>query len=157
MKFTVEKKIFLTLALFAGGILLVVGLVIVPTIRMITKVSAESAETRLSLQTEQTDFTNFRELLQKIKTLTTRTADYSERLFKTGDALLLITALEKTADDNRVNQKIDSSNFDAITNQKATVALTVNGSYADVIAYLAAVERLPHFITLEQITLSPGE
>ncbi len=157
MKLSLEKKIFLTLGLFATGILLVVILVIFPMTRRITTVNRESSERRETLAAEHTTPINLREIIQTIRTLKTTTAVYPEHLFRAGDELTLITALEKIATQHQVSQKIETANFDAVNNQKASISVTVNGSYTAIMRYLTDVEGMPYFITPEQITLSPAE
>ncbi len=157
MRISLEKKIFTTLVVFTAGILLVIIAIIFPSARMLFNLSNKSAATRMNLEEHHTEPINLRGLIQDIKTLKNTTATYPAHLFKAGDELTLITMLEKIAAQTNVNQKIENSNFDAITNQKASVSLTATGPYQNIVRYLETVENMPYFIVPEQITLSPSE
>ncbi len=157
MKIGLERKIFITLILFALGILVIIIAIIIPSARMLLTLRDRGAAARLDLEQHHTEPVNVRSLIQDIKTLRITTSQYPSHLFKAGDELKLITALEKVAAQTAVNQKIENSNFDAITNQKASVSLAVTGHYQNVLHYLESVENLPYFIIPEQITFSPRE
>jgi Tfp pilus assembly protein PilO len=157
MKLSLEKRIFATLAFFTISILAVIGFIIFPMVSRIREVRSESEETLEKLRASGNGSGNLRETIQKVKEFTTTTEQYPGHIFTAGQELALITALEKNATSNHVTQKIENANFDAITNQKASIALTVTGEYANTLAYLKGIEELPYFLNLEEITLSPGE
>jgi Tfp pilus assembly protein PilO len=157
MRISLEKKILVTLIVFGLGVLLIIIGVIIPSARALSRHHTESIETLRLLEKSHSGPINLRELIQKIKTLTPETANFTQHTFKAGNELQLITELETIAAKTGVTQKIDSSNFDAITNQKARFSLSASGEYAKLFRYLEEIEALPYFIALEQVTLSPSD
>ena len=95
--------------------------------------------------------------LRQIGELKTNVGAYEAHLLRAGNELELITLLEKTASEHNVSQKIDSSNLDTASQDALTLSIGVSGTYAQILQYLQALERLPWFLNPEFIQLTPGE
>jgi hypothetical protein len=80
---------------------------------------------------------------------------FADYLFAKGDDLKLITTLESMAVKYGVSQRINSSNLDNITDNKAKISLSISGPYYNTLAYLDGIEHFPYFINLTHLSLSP--
>lgn len=155
MRSLFEKKILVSISVFVVVVLAIVGAVILPTIRTIKQLDNNTYDLRAYLEKKNEQATNFRlaeKQLQKIKTEMPNFADY---LFYSGQELNLITTLESLASGDGVQQAVNNSNLDSITNQHVTLAITITGSYEKAIKYLNDLEHLPYFINLTRLSLSP--
>ncbi len=156
MKLTFEKRIIITLAiLFLCMVALVVGLII-PAIKYIKSADSDTYNLRLYLEKRHERSISFRTAVQRYEKVKDQTADYAAYVFHRGQELDVIKALENIAGQNKVQQKIISSNLDKPANQKITVALSISGNYTDVLNYLVDLESLKIFLTTNRIQLAKG-
>jgi hypothetical protein len=99
---------------------------------------------------------NLRENLALAKDVKTQITDYDNLLLPPGNELELITDLENIAAKNKVNQKIIASNLDNYANGKIEITTNISGTYADVLKFIADLEKYKYLITVEHIDFSPN-
>lgn len=155
MHSSLEKKTFISIAAFAGTTLLIIGLVIVPTVRYILQLDEQTNTMRVLLEKKNERAINFRSTIKQIEKIKNEAPNFSSHFFVAGQELKLITMLEGLASKNNISQRINSSNIDAIANQQMLVSLTISGDYEKVLNYLSDIELLPYFITITHLTISP--
>lgn len=122
------------------------------------KIGARSTEiknqiTSLNRRTLSTE--NLRDNLEKIKIASEQISDYGQRIFPSGDELQLITDLEAIAASNKIVQQITSSNLDNYGNAAVNIVLSANGSYTNVLEYMADLEKYRYLLSINKIELTP--
>jgi Tfp pilus assembly protein PilO len=152
---TLEKKIVITIGLFAGVSLLIVLAVILPTVANIRAMDRDTYNLRLTLERKNEQAINYRMAIKQIDNLKKEMPVFNEHLFFAGDELKLITTLENLATKHGINQRIINSSLDNITNQKILISLAITGSYAHSLAYLDDLEHLPYFINVVKFSMTP--
>lgn len=156
MRLALEKKIIIAIAALAGIAALIIGGVIVPTIRYIKDLDNETYELRVYLEKKYERSLNVRSTLKQVETIKAELTNVLDRLFREGDELNLITDLEAIAAKNAVSQKIISSNLDSIADHRVTMSLTITGDYLDILNYLADIENERYFISITHVAIAPS-
>ncbi len=154
MKMSLEKKIISLVAGFALLSLVLIFGIIWPTITRIRELERETYNLRVYLEKRYQKTINLRSSLKKIEQIKSETRIFPEHLFRAGEELKLITALEGIAAKNMVTQRIISSNVDKITNQRLNISLGISGAYHNVLRYLTDLENMNYFITVQLVQLS---
>lgn len=154
VRLTIEKRTILIIVFFSLMAILIVGLIIYPSIRAIKRTEQEVAQLQLFLEQRYRKVASVRVAIEKVKEIAVTVAQYPNHLFKHGDELKLITDLERLVGSAGLNQKIIRSNLDNVTD-RVELTLSVTGNYAAVLAYLAQLERLPYFLTITRLSLTP--
>ena len=150
-----EKRIAITIGVFVAIAAVIVGAVIVPTFLQIKQIDNDTYQLRLSLERKNEQATNYRLALKQLEKLKKEMPRFSDYIFKRGDELKLITALESMAVKNSVSQKINSSNLDNLNSQKVQISLSISGTYTNVMSYLNDLEHYNYYINPTRLTLSP--
>lgn len=156
MTFTLKNKILTYSLIFAIIILAVLFTVIYPTIKQIEQVHKQTYDLRQYLEQKNKNSSRLHLSVQRINEVKKEAASFPNYIFKTGDELILITNLESIATKNNLTQKIESSNFDNITNHTAVLSLTTLGGYLNTIKYLNDLEKLNYFISVQRLELTPA-
>lgn len=151
-----EKKTFTTIIVFFFVAVGIVGAIIVPTVRYILDLDRQANELRILLEKKNERAIHFRATLKQIDRIKAEAPDFSVYFFSLGDELKLVTTLENLANRTAVNQHINSTNIDSITNQRVLFTLTVYGEYEKVLNYLSELERLPYFLNITKLNLVPS-
>ena len=86
-------------------------------------------------------------MMEKIKS---KVQLFPQHIFRRGDELKLITALENIAAKNKVSQKINGSNIDKVNAPTINISLSISGKYSNVLNYLADIENMRYFISAPQ-------
>ncbi len=156
MKLPFEKRIILTvLALFCCIALLIGGLII-PSIRYIDATDNATYNLRSYLERRHERSVGFRSALDRYDKVKAEAPTFDSHIFHAGHELELITTLENIAAQNKVKQKVNSSNLDAPSNQRITVSILISGSYADVLHYITDIERLDIFLSIDNMQMYHG-
>jgi len=98
---------------------------------------------------------NLKEALEQVRHTKITMSDYEKYIFRAGNELNLITDLENLAIKNKVVQKIESSNLDNISNNIITLTLRLNGTYSNILNYLADLENYNYFLQIYSLDLNP--
>lgn len=162
MRLNIEKQTIVIVSVFSGIILLIVVGVIIPTTQYIKRLNDETTTLKNYLEKKYETTAHLRSSVKQIEEIKLAVTEYPQYLFKPGDELILITALENIANKNKVTQKIESSNLDQKASDLIKVSLSVNGKYENTLKYLSDLEKSNYFINIEKIQLTnagtkPGE
>lgn len=130
--------------------------VILPVVRKIRALNSQTAQIRAYLEQKYENTRHLRATKQKIEDIKAGAEQYPNFLFKAGNELTLITALEDIAAKNKIKQKIENSNLDKITNQQIRLSINAEGSYLNLLNYLADIENVNYFLNARQFNFTPG-
>ncbi|MDO8626090.1 MAG: hypothetical protein Q7K39_01360 [Candidatus Magasanikbacteria bacterium] len=155
MKMNAEKRTIIIIALFSFLILLITFLVILPTMQEIrdSKKSVEDLQNYMERRLRKV--AAVKTSLSQLKNIDAAASEFSGLLFRDGEELKLITDLENLAHREKVTQTIVNSNLDNITDKHLKININISGLYINTLKYLAELERLPYFITIEELQLTP--
>ncbi len=151
---TTGQKIQALVAGFGVILLIIVGFILVPTIRAIYEADKETYNLRFYLEQRYARSANAKVSVKKIAEIKDQLETFDDHLYSLGNELALITLLEETASKNKLGYKVLSSNLDAITDKKITFSISVSGSYTNVLRYITALEGVPYFISINRLTMS---
>lgn len=155
MRSLLEKKIIISIASFFTLSVVIIFAVIVPTIKYIKELDRETYNLRVTLERKNERVLSLRRASEQIEKIKKEAPPFSDYLFLPGQELKLITTLEALAARDGVVQKITNSNIDNITNQKIKLSINLVGTFEKTINYLNDLEKLPYFINVNKITMSP--
>ncbi|OGH90238.1 MAG: hypothetical protein A2537_00780 [Candidatus Magasanikbacteria bacterium RIFOXYD2_FULL_36_9] len=153
IKLNTEKKTLLSLTVFSTITIAIIFGIILPTFNYIKNLERETSGLRLYLEKKYENTRTIRTSKKKIDEIETIVASYPNYLFYRGDELKLITLLENLANNNKVIQKIDSSNLDKF-GETVNLSLTINGDYQNILKYLSALEKSNYYLTITNLQLS---
>lgn len=157
MRLNLEKQTIITVGIFSGIIFLIVLCVIIPTGTYIKRLNDETTTLKNYLEKKYETTSHLKSTIKKIEEIKLVVNDYPQYLFKHGDELALITALENIANKNKVTQKIQSSNLDQPSSDLVKVSLAISGDYEKTLNYLADLEKLNYFLNIEKLQLTSAE
>lgn len=149
-----EQKVLTIIGIGVTAALVIVGAVLVPTIRSVQQSNKEVYDLRLYLEQKHDRSINARMAVKQIDTIKESMSGLEKYIFKSGDELQLITLLEDLSNRHEVVQKIKSSNLDAIANQRITMALNLTGTYRSMMNYLQALEQADYFVSLNRLSMT---
>ena len=150
--FLQQIKIVIFLFLLLDG---VIGYGIYKVETMIQTKDGEIKDYLQDLERKSRGSQNLKEALSRVRSTKITMSDYSKYIFRAGNELNLITDLEKIAAKNNVLQKIETSNLDKITNNIITISLRVDGTYTNVLGYLADLENYNYFLQINSLDFNP--
>lgn len=156
MKLNLEKRTIGIVIIFAIFCAIIIFGIILPAVYKIRELNKQTAQIRAYLEQKYENTRSMRASKQKIEDIKILAEQYPNFLFKTGNELALITALEDIAAKNKIKQKIENSNLDKITNQQITISLNIEGSYFNVLNYLADIENFDYFVNVRQFNFTPS-
>lgn len=154
MKLNFEKQTILTIAIFTGICVAVIGGVILPTMNYIRRLNIETEQLRTYLEKKFENSRHMRTAVSRVEELKAVVSDYPQYLYQTGNELELITTLENIASKNKVQQKIANSNLDQKNIKKIEISINVNGDYKNVLNYLTSIEASKYFLNVEKAQLT---
>ncbi|MFA6424284.1 MAG: hypothetical protein WCV83_03160 [Candidatus Magasanikbacteria bacterium] len=148
-----EKRTLIILAVFTVITLTIIFGIIFPTIRYIRNLEEETNSLRVYLEKKYENTRNIRTSKKKIDEIESIVAQYPDLLFYRGDELKLITSLERLASNNKVIQKINSSNLDK-PGETVNFSLTLSGDYQNILKYLSSIEKEDFYFTITNLQIS---
>lgn len=149
-----KKSIILVITLAVTVLLIVLG-VFWPAVSYIKKTAKQSYELRVFLEQKYEQSLRAHVSKKKLADIKETMPDFYPFLFKSGDELKLITYLENLALKHDLTQSISGSNLNAISNNRVSIALNLNGSYTDILKYLSELEMSDYFINVERLQITP--
>lgn len=156
MRLNSEQRVIGFIAIFSLLIVTIILAIIWPTQRYLQSLDEETSNLRGYLEQRYRRSLSVRSSLQKIKTMKSGVvAEYPRYLFHRGQELTLITALETIATQNKVTQKIITSNFDDRSSRFLTLSLSATGSFSQLLHYLSDLERIHYFLIIRQVQMTP--
>lgn len=139
-----EKKIFYLTGGFVLAWVLIIGLLIYPRYRAITKINGEISELRAQLELKYEKTKRLHRSKINLASAQDLISQYQELFLKKGDELKLIVALETLAEKHHLNQKINMSPEPRVVTKKLSafdLNVSVSGNFSDLLAYLYDLER----------------
>ena len=155
MKINLEKKILINVSVFALTAMIIAGGIIWPTVNFINKINRETYNLRLDIEKKYENAHRMHAVLKQINQIKPEAEKFKQYLFKSGDELKLITMLENIATQNKINQKIESSDLDKKIGQQIHLVIAINGNYQNTLHYLSDLNQLPYFLNVEKLEFSP--
>ncbi|MDO9509809.1 MAG: hypothetical protein Q7J14_00810 [Candidatus Magasanikbacteria bacterium] len=123
--------------------------------QMIQTKDTEIKEYLQELERKSRGSQNLKEALARVRNTKITMSDYNRYIFHSGNELNLITDLENIAIKNKINQKIESSNLDNITNNTVILTLRISGTYSNVLNLLADLENYNYFLQINSLDFNP--
>lgn len=145
----------MTIGVFAFFIVAILVIVIYPSVWEIIGVEKDVSQLRSFMERRYQKVLALRTGTEQVREIKEDVSKFSNHLFVHGDELKLITDLEGMANALGITEKIEHSNLDNITDNRVLIGVTIAGDYKQVLAYVAAVERLPYFLTITSARFSP--
>lgn len=155
MHLTLEKRIIAAIIALASVAIAIVFFIIWPTINHIKEMDKTTEDLRLYLEKKYERSLNVRATLKQVDAIKAEMVNAPKYLFHTGDDLRLMVALESVAKKNNVEQNVANSNLNNPATQNILIALTVTGEYDNVLKYLADLENMPYFFSVNHLVFSP--
>ncbi len=158
-KFDLKKKIIISIIGFFMALSIIVGLIVIPTIREIKRMGADIEEQRLDLEKKYIKGQSLKQLADNLKKISPQ-LDKLDRIFINHNRELeFITTLEDKTQANKIAQKIslgaakdDNQKFKIIPMQIYT-----QGSFINQYNYLVNLELLDYYISIKALELSPAQ
>jgi|GEM_PF-2703567 len=149
-----DKVIF---AIYLGGAITLAALVIVPAALVLIAVSQQIAAQKASLQENLGGQNSFKEALSSYRLFESKINILNESVLSKNRNLELITALENTAENNNLEQKItvgDYQNIASSERSRMPLQLALRGSFVDELNYLQTLEKMPVYINITKLNFS---
>lgn len=137
----------------AGAIVLGV---IWPAVKSIKQTTDETYQLRAYLEKRYQQSLQAHVSRRKFKEIKEQTAEFPEYIFKVGQELALVTELENLAARLGVSQQITNSNLDKISGNSASVSVRVSGDYRALLNYIAEIDAMKYFISIDQLQIVPN-
>ena len=151
------QKIIISVVALSLLAVVIFALVIIPSALSVKKTTNEIYELRAYLEKRYMDSLNSHLTKNKLEKIKQESTDFPLYLFKVSDTLKLIQILETITNNNKVVQKINSSNLDKIKpGEKVIINLTISGGYRDVLNYIQDIENMDYFSNIETLRLTPA-
>lgn len=145
-----QKILFLTASIFIG-ILLIVILIIVPSVRYIytIKNTIEFTESRMEEQYQRIRL--LKKSINELDTIREHVAEFETSMITDGDELSVIRLLEQLAQTHDVSQQFKLSASD--NSNTLSFDFSVTGSYQRILAYIRGLEVFPYYVSIERMVL----
>lgn len=165
---TTLKKMIRTKTKFISTVIIIIlatcgitAFIIMPTINNIKDISSKINNIRLDLEKKYDNRQNLRTVMSKFKKIEKSSEKFSNIYIEKNEELKLITALERIASDNNLEQNINTFIYQ---NENKTakikgqeneidIQLQLNGDYINIIKYLYDLRRLPYYINTRNIVI----
>jgi len=157
MTLDLTKKIIAWVGALSLLALIIIFGIFVPTLSYIKKTADESYKLRVFLEQKYEQSLRSRITRKKLGEIKSSAVNFYPFLFKSGDELKLITFLEILSAKHNIAQTINNSTLDKTGgNRTANISMSLGGSYANILKYLAELEASDYFIYINQMQLSPA-
>lgn len=159
MKLPLAKKLFLSLTALVVIILGISITILYPTIKKIMSLGSDIGQIQQNMEEKYEISQKLRRSLQEIDEVEKNTAEYSQAYIQKGSELEVITALENIAAENKIVQNMNMTLVENQGTDKVAmpeyyrISFVTNGSFADQISYLEALNKLPYYLIIQNINL----
>ncbi|MBI2436306.1 MAG: hypothetical protein HYV41_00990 [Candidatus Magasanikbacteria bacterium] len=149
---TLTQKILILISIIFVGILMIVLLVIIPSIRYIhaIKNTIELNESRMEEQYQKIRL--LKKSISELSTIKHKVAIFDTVLIASGDELSAIRLIEKLAETYDVSQQFKLSGTE--NTDTLSFDLSVTGSYSHILNYLRGLETFPYYVSIEKMILT---
>jgi Tfp pilus assembly protein PilO len=148
------KKIILQLSSLVI-ILVLIFAVILPLSSKLKQVAKNVEDQRVTLEITQKKAQNTASLISDYDKIKSYQQEISKFFINKKDQLDFLTSLENTAQENNLTQVLTLEEVGKIEQIKdLPLSIVLTGNYLDIIKYLAEIEALNYYISIESINLS---
>lgn len=157
MKFDLTKQIITRVGALSLLALMIILGIFVPALSYIKKTADESYKLRMFLEEKYEQSLRSRITRKKLEEIKNSIPNFYPFLFKSGDELKLITFLETLSAKHNITQTINNSTLDKTSsNRVASISMSLNGSYNDILKHIAELETSDYFIYINQMQFTPA-
>lgn len=152
-----KHKIVLITLLILGGVMLVVGAVITPSIRYITGIRHQIETTEAQLEEQYQKIRLLKKSINELERIKKDTQNFEYITVKKGQELRVIRELEQTALANNIKQDLGveyTEKGQGVKQGYYTFTFKCQGSYQNLMGHLYALEQLPYYVIIDKIDLA---
>ena len=162
LKLNLKQKMALSLVIFIVLLLSIIYFVVLPAVGDIISIKTDIEKERLDLEKKYIRGQSLRKISEKLEKVEGRINILDQVFIKKDKSLEFITALEREASKNNVEQKIKllaSANSDYDYSQSIPIQLMTQGSLANQLNYLVGLEALNYYINIGSldVNINKGE
>ncbi len=149
-----KHKIVIFTLIILGGVLLVIGAVITPSIRYITSIRHQIETTEAQLEEQYQKIRLLKKSINELNTIKKEIAPFEHIMVEKGQELRVIRELEQTALANNIKQDLGVSFTEkapGIKHGYYTFSFKCQGEYQDLMNHLYALEQLPYYVIIDAL------
>lgn len=151
MNLNLKQKILASNLSIIGVLLIITATIIYPTTKSILSLRQDigSIQTQLEERYEKTQ--KLKRSLKELSEVKVLTAQLEKAFVKPGEELSLITTFEQIASQNQIDQTLNLADVNEQKQHYYRLSFLNNGSLANHLAYLVAVEQLPYYVIIKNL------
>jgi len=149
MKFTLQQRIFGFIGVILAAILVVTCLIVWPSIKKIYNLKTDIDVIENDIEQRYLNSLKLKRTMRELEEIKTQAAKYKQATIKKGEELQVITALENIANTNNIEQNLNASLAEG--ERSYQFSLLNNGTFANHIKYLQALETLPYYMIIRDV------
>jgi len=153
MHLSARTKIFITIVVVAIIIGAIIYTIIIPVMSDIKKISATITDQKVDLERKYRRGQLLRKTVENFERVKPRKERLTSIFMRQGEELDFITTLEQIAEKNRLDQKIRLQ-IDNPADRVIPLGLVVQGSYNQIMNYLADLEKLDFYYNVSALSLT---
>jgi Tfp pilus assembly protein PilO len=159
LKIEAKGKIVLGVLLSLLIIFLLIYFFIAPAVAGIKNIRDELEIKRVGLEKDYQKGKNLRKLSENLKKVKPQIEELNKVFISSDQALEFVTSLEKIADKENIEQKINlSPNKENVNDvcEKISLQLLASGNFNAALKYLSELEKLDYYINIRTLEISPA-
>lgn len=158
-RISVKQRIMILITIIFAILVGVTLLIIKPTIQKILGLKKEINIIEGQMEASYQNATKLRRTVKELETIKAQAKIYDDAMIVRGEELNMITKLESLAQQYQLDQTLNVALFNATSttpDKPASLeyyefAFLINGPFSQETAYLTALEKLPYYITINDI------
>lgn len=157
-KLGLKNKLIISIAGFIMVLISIIYFMVLPTINDIKEMGRKIESEKMDLEEKYQKGQSLKRLAEDIRKIEPLIEKLDQIYINKNDSLELITTLEKIANKNNINQKInlvDAQNTENQYYQKMPIQLSTNGSFINQMKYLTNLESSKYYINIQSLEISP--
>lgn len=153
--FPLKRQIFVLTAGIGVMIVLIIGLIIVPSVKRIIELKKNISDTHVLMEGQYQKVKQLRRSLRELKNVQTEVKEYAQSNLSPGQELSVITSLEALATKHNIKQTLHVALSDnpagPVSLPFYTFSFLNQGSWQHQLAYLKAMEELPYYLIIDSL------
>ena len=159
-----KKNIIVLVVCLCFGVIIVVGGIIVPIILSIHDIESHISTTAHSLERDYLKAQHIHRSTRDLERILENTTAFTQATIRPNGELQVITELEQLAATSHIEQTLHvvyvdpKKNDDSSAQKKSNIPLPMytfsfltRGTFADLVQYLSALEKLPYYLTIDSL------
>lgn len=147
-RLTLKQSTSVLIICISTVVLIVLAVVIIPSMSKIKTLETDIRQIQQELDGRYERTKRLRRSLRELSEIKVQVQKFKDAKIERGSELAIITQLEKLADKHTINQTLNVS----FSSNAYTFSFLNHGSFSDQIAYLKALEQLPYYVEIKQIS-----